>query len=134
MEQATTKQKAFVGALIGKHEAKESIVLAHTGGRTVKISELTKAEASAIIKQFNKPKGQEVDNENVKRKKILHYAHLLKWEKEGGGVDMNLLNGFLLNKSGFGKTLNQLNTNELNKIITQLQRIYDKDDKKREDD
>lgn len=127
--QATDKQKRYVGALIGKHDAKDAIVLAHTNGRTTSISELTKAEASAIINQFTKK--SEVSNEDNKRKKVIHYAHLLGWEKEGK-VDMERLNNFLVSSSGFGLQINQLSANQLNKIISQLQAIHKKNEQRKE--
>ncbi|MBD3748963.1 MAG: hypothetical protein IE931_05660 [Sphingobacteriales bacterium] len=93
-------------------------------GRTESSKDLHDAEVLAIIASIEAHfKGQ--DKADVMRKKILAFAHQMRWELPNGAVDMDKVNAFCLNHGYLHKPLNDYSEKELPILINQVEKARD---------
>lgn len=107
----------------GKMEYKREMIRDVTAGRTDSSRDLTPTEAQLLINHLQSidPKSTAMDK---MRKKIIHYAREMGWEKKEQGkrvADMDSINSWC-SKYGFGKKpLNDYAHDELTKLVTQFE-------------
>lgn len=116
-------------------DTKRDLIFQYSKGRSDKTNDLTLDEASRMIKyldnltQPNQKKEAEKESCQRQRRKIIHFAYQLGWtSNETGKVDMDRLNQFLIKRGAVRspkiKTINDYNSNDLRRIVTQFQELY----------
>jgi hypothetical protein len=120
------------------------LVRHYSNGRTASSKELTSQEAQALISHLNdflqpsKPSvptnyEQRVDAEvcNNMRRKIISYFRQMGYQKfdpvqNKMKADMDRINEYILKVGFLKKELNSYNRNDLTKLVTQIELIYNK--------
>jgi pyruvate carboxylase len=107
----------------GLLEFKEDIVSSHTEGRTVSLKECDLAETQAIVKYLKTYLGQTDDGPEKMRRKIISKAHEMHWKRKDGRIDMERLNGWMINYGQYHKKLDDLSITELPATLTQFDKV-----------
>lgn len=122
----TNNQNRQIYALLnqtGLLEQKENLVHTYTDGRTHRSSEMYSNEADDLIHYLENYKKASKDKSDTMRKKILHYAHLLKWENADGKVNMNKVDSWCIKYGYKHKALQDHTTEELTMLVSQFERM-----------
>jgi hypothetical protein len=132
----TQPQLTLIHTLLSKNklsEEKEILVSVHTGHRTKSSKEMTRFEASDLIKYLKslEPKNDAGDK---MRKKIISMAHEMGWELEGtkrivgtqkqAKIDMAHVNDWCLKFGYLHKKLDDYTYEELPKLVSQFEGAY----------
>jgi len=107
----------------GLMKYKQELVSSFTHARTQHSSHMSRDECERLIDHLaNQPHddGNEVQKD-IMRKKILHMAHELGWEKQDGTIDWHKLNHWLLQYGHKHKRLNDYSYNELVRLVSQFE-------------
>jgi len=128
ISQITTPQLRFLHKLLRDLdllEAKESLCLQASGGRTGSVKELTFYEAQELIKKLNNGANEHESKSRMQRA-ILSMAHQLGWKAEGNPtkVDMQAVNVWCTTHGYLHKPLNAYTATELPKLVQQFRRMY----------
>lgn len=129
----TTAQLQRLHALLAKigidKETKQQMIYDLTGGRTSSAGDLMFMEAKELIDKLqksqpgvthnNKPISKEAESNQKMRRAILSRCYTLHWTNNDG-VDYDRLNNFLITHGAVKKKLNDLNHDELVKVVTQF--------------
>lgn len=124
---ASKQQIIGIRTLLGKlnlKDDKEAIVKQYTNDRTNSISKMEFAEAKKLIANLKNPSE---DSEERQRKHIIAMAHNMNWQLEGGKADMKRINDWVLSYGHLntqGKKLNDYKGEDLQKLVTQFQKVY----------
>lgn len=113
---------------------KSDLVRDFTGGREKSSKEMLYNEANNLIKHLEayenslSPKKVSYapvnDAKNAMRKKIIRYAHLMKWQLPGEKADMERINNWCVKYGQFKQPLNDHDEKELAKLVTQFENVY----------
>lgn len=117
-------------------EAKESIVLAHTGGRTSHVSEISEVEFHEIMRYLDSLGSKKITPNkcDIMRKKIIAIAHQMGWYAvDAAGaylyrnnkplIDYARIDNWCKKHTPFHKALNDLTSDELPVVITLFQKV-----------
>ncbi|WP_400192796.1 hypothetical protein [Hymenobacter sp. B81] len=117
---------------LGLKDEKEALVREFSGIGATSSKQLLTQEAMRLIKHLedcaaNPEASQErAMRADKMRNKILSLAHEMRWELDGGRVDMKRVNEWCQAR-GFGKKdLNQYTYDELTKLVSQFKIVYTK--------
>ncbi|SUJ26419.1 Uncharacterised protein [Sphingobacterium spiritivorum] len=99
----------------------KEMVYEFTEGRTDSLTKLSDGEFKELMirltrlnaparQQFTPPPGDR------QRKKIIAIARDMRWDARGNAIMMQRIDDFLINRSKYGKRLNDLTVDELNKV------------------
>jgi hypothetical protein len=124
----TNKQKQYAARLLreaGLWEDREDALLQLTNGRTGSLRELTAEEANKLIQLLRSPREKARD---TMRKKLLSYAHQLRWWQEGrpGYVDLEKVDNWCQHYGIYKKKLNEYTMKELAEVVSQFEQMYKK--------
>jgi len=111
----------------GLADEKDGIVLQFTNNRTTHLSEMTKAETTALLTSLCDTRiGQAHQSQTRKRmiNKILSMAHEMGWEKPDGKVDMKRLNAWCEKYSKQHTPLDKISDQELPSVVTVFEKVY----------
>lgn len=126
-DKATHKEHKAIGALLKKlniQDQRAELIYVYTGGRSRSGSGLQSGEAADLIKYLKTLDPDEKMAERMRRK-IIAYAHEMKWYKPGSEkVDMERLDNWCMKFSYLKKKLNQYLYRELPALITQFESVY----------
>lgn len=105
---------------------KKEMCLIHSDGRTDSLTALTYHEVNSLINALKTAQGIPTDTPAEKmQRKIISMAHEMRWHlPKTIKVDMKQVNDWCLNKSGFKKTLKDLNYQELPAAVTRFEMLY----------
>jgi hypothetical protein len=136
MKKLNPKKLKAIYALLGDNglrDEKESIVNGFSGGRTTHASELTNAEAAALIGHL-KSLDQTEGRATKMRNKILSMAHEMNWttspltplqmERGKKKVDMQRVNNWCSKYGHAHKPLDDYSYNELPRLVSQFEEVY----------
>jgi hypothetical protein len=121
----TGQQIKYVRYLLTKAgliDQKEEVVRAITDDRTASLRDMTQEETQALISSLGEDENQKIKSRMVR--KILSQAHEMGWEKDGGKVDMDRVNGWCQKYTNSKKTLDELTSKELPKVVTAFEKVY----------
>lgn len=104
-------------------EQKKSLVFSFSKGREESSRELLETEAQELIDWLN-DQVRSKDPADAKRKLIIHYAHQMNYELEGGKADMDRINDWSIKYGKFHKPLNDHTLAELSKLVWQFEQAY----------
>lgn len=134
---ATPQQKKAINTILHKRGLmayKAEMIGGLTNGRTEHSSELTFAEAAALITSLNQDKAAaQTDDGKKMRGSIIAMAHELGWIKEttvvtAAGIkpkkDYTSLDNWMLHFSYLKKKLFDYTYAELPKLVTQFKQVY----------
>lgn len=102
---------------------KAAIVLEFSGGRAESTTCLTPVEAEALITALRLRAAQR-DPADVMRKKIIHYAHEMKWELPNGKADIARIDGWCRSYGYLKKPLNEYTARELPRLVSQMEAVH----------
>jgi hypothetical protein len=131
MELINNKQLSAIHALLNKLDMmddKKAIVEQYSNGRTTSSKELTKFEAKALIGNLKSmlPQTDEEQKTEKMKNKIIGMAHDIGWEiGDTGKIDMPRLNNWCIKTGAFAKELDDHNSKELVKLVSQFERVYE---------
>lgn len=136
MKTLNSNQLKAIYALLGEHglrDEKESIIQAFTGGRSTHVSDMTSAEAAALIGHLKSLDNTEAGATRM-RNKILSMAHEMNWcltpgpsPQERGvkrRIDMGRVNNWCISRSYLKKKLDDYTYSELPKLVSQFEEVY----------
>lgn len=127
MKTINPNQLKAIHALLGINglrDEKQNIVSAFTGGRTTHVSEMSSAEAAALIGHLKSLNNTEAGATRM-RNKILSMAHEMNWRIEGTKrVSMQHVNNWCTSRSYLKKPLDNYTYNELPKLVSQFEEVY----------
>ena len=129
MNKYSTFYAAYNASLqAGNTLTKEEQVLSFTDGRTASLRELSDTELKALVQQLNSLReGKQQQPAQRMRRHIIAMAHEMRWEVEGGKVDMQRLNNWVA-KYGYlhatKHSLNQYTAKQLPKLVSQFRSVY----------
>lgn len=125
---------------IGMYEDRQQIILSELGRLNTTLRDLSHYELIAIqdwCKRYAHSNGIALDKEQPKkevsrdqesadrmRKKIIYYAHLMKWEVAGGKVNMDKINNWCKSRGMFKKALMLHTVTELTQLVSQFEKVY----------
>lgn len=114
-------QLGAIYALIKKLKLdKPAVIDGATNGRTEHVSEMTKGEATALIKYLKSVDPEEESNERM-RKKIISLGHEIGYKIAGTNkIDMKRLDQWCIDYGKFRKKLDRHTHNELAQLVTQF--------------
>lgn len=95
-----------------------------SNGRTESSKELTGPEVDAIIKSIEENFKTD-DKANRMRKKILAFAHNMRWELAGNKIDMKRVNDYCCTYGYLKKPLNYYKPKELPLLVSQFEKAHD---------
>jgi hypothetical protein len=129
----TNSQIQIIQTLItktGNRDIKEEIILGFTEGRSKSIKDLSEKATKDLIKHLKELDPDERSADTM-RKKIISMAHELNWRLplEAGKaprVDMRRLDAWLQKYSYLHKKLDSYTYDELPKLVTQFESVYQK--------
>lgn len=117
-------------------EAKEAIVLSHTGGRTSHVSEISEVEFQDIMKYLSSMNSNNITPNkcDIMRKKIIAIAHQMRWyavdvaglylyRNNKPLIDYARIDNWCKKHTPFHKALNDLTSEELQVVITLFQKV-----------
>ena len=107
----------------GLSASKKDLVFGFTEGRSESSKDLLMHEATALI-HYLKSQNKEGESAQQMRRKIIAMAHNLRWEQEGGAINMDTVNHWCLTKSYLKKELNSYTYSELPKLVSQFTAMY----------
>jgi hypothetical protein len=118
-------------------EYKADLVQQYTQNRETSTAKLTWKEAQDMIADLTRAAGPNPPTSSggktltaddlkadAKRKRILHYAHLMGHELRDGKVDMEWVNGWCQKYGYLHKELNAYLLPELSKLVWQMEETY----------
>jgi hypothetical protein len=126
MKEISTAQVSCIMAMINKLKLKaqkEHIIMGATDGRTTSTRELTSDEANALIKYLKSQDPDEIGAEKMRRK-IISMAHEMGWKLPNSKADMERVDNWCVKYGFLHKKLNQYLYNELPKLVTQFESVY----------
>lgn len=105
-------------------EQRADLIHVYTNGRSRSGADLKSSEAADLIRYLKSLDPEEKAAEQMRRK-IIAYAHEMKWYAEGSNkVDMVRLDNWCQKFSIRKKKLNQYLYNELPQLVTQFEEVY----------
>lgn len=105
-------------------ETKEEIVYDLTNGRTSHVSELFENESTALLKRLMNETGMDKSPAVKMRRKIISMAHEMRWEYNGGQINMEKINEWCIKFGYLHKELNKYTEQELPALVTQFEQVY----------
>lgn len=119
-DQLKTINTLFSKLAIGEDQ-KRDMIGGFAGGRTRSSRQLTKEEATQLVRHLKSLDPDEVKAERMRRK-IISMAHEMHWQKpRSNDIDMTRVDGWCRNY-GFGKKpLNAYTIQELPKLVAQFE-------------
>lgn len=137
MQKITPKQNRRLHQLLtetGQMEYKKDLVKGYSSIKSESSKDLLPNEADALIRHLEsyktslkpaKPTFKTGSPEADRmRKKIIHYAHNMGWERDGGKADMKRIDDWCLKFGRYHKALNDHNETELAHLVTQFEAVY----------
>lgn len=122
---STPKQQRYARLLIQQTGQLEMHVCQDaTGNRASDVTQLTTAEANALIKSLLAQLKVEPDPDDVMRKKMLHFAHEMGWKFTTGQVDVKRVDAWCQQYGQFHKPLMEHNSAQLASVVTQFENVY----------
>ena len=104
---------------------KSNIVHGFTDGRSDSSKELTNGEAEKMIKYLQSITANKDEVSNKMRRKMISLAHEMHWHLPGTQkIDMQQLNGWCCKFGQFKKELNKHSYDELTKLVSQFNQVY----------
>jgi len=106
---------------------KADLVSSYTGGRTEHSSQMTFQECKSLIDYLKRMYN---DKRQKQRNTVIHYLALLGYTDYNGHPDYARIDGFIQrigNRNPRRKILNYLDYEELNKVVSQVKAMYNKE-------
>lgn len=132
MQKVTKKQIAMIHVLLSKmnmQDYKSGIVLEYTYSRTDSVKEMTLKEGVKMIGDMQNHLNKKInDTDERQRRYIIAMAHQMGWQLENGKIDKERLNAWIQkyghqNVTDVHKTLNDYKKEDLNKLVSQFQKV-----------
>lgn len=136
MEKITSRQIRLIHALLHAYarmrgypiepDEKKQFILSCTNGRAASTRQLTADEGQQVVDKIwdlihELNTFQQADRQ---RKLIIHFAHLMGWQKPNGQADMQRINEYCIKYGYLHKPLMQYTSTELVKLVQQFQLMY----------
>ena len=118
----TAGQIKCIKVLFGKLniEHQDALVLGHSPYSGGKVSQMGGKEATELIR-YLKSQDPEEKKAEVMRRKLLALAHQIKWEVDGGKVDMKRVDAWCKKYGHKKKALNAYTYAELPMLVSQFE-------------
>lgn len=100
-------------------EYKQRLVQQYSNGRETSTTELTYEEAEALLNDLRRL----TDSDDKMRKKIIHWARRMGWEKNGK-ADMKRINTWCIASGYLHKELNLYTHKELPELVSQFELVF----------
>jgi hypothetical protein len=104
-------------------DTKDEMLYVASNGKGSSSKDLTFKEAFNLINKLSKDVN---DGRNDMRRTILHYFHNLQWYAAPDQLDYERIDKWMVKYGKFGKKLNKLTKDELQKTVTQVKIMYRK--------
>ncbi len=102
-----------------------SLIYQFSDGRETSSKELEQNEAQLLYNYLKDLHGDQQDKANRMRRKLISYAHQMHWYKQGTReIDYERIDNWCNKYGMFHKKLNDHNTTELAKLITQFEGMF----------
>lgn len=109
----------------GLVEEKKDLVRDYSRIGAESSKDLLIGEATSLIQHLESLVPDKHDPSDAMRKKIIMYAHKMRWQLENGKIDMKRLDGWCQLYGRFGKKLNGHTHLELTQLVTQFEQVYE---------
>ena len=108
----------------GLVEEKKDLVRDYSRIGSESSKDLLIGEANSLIQHLESLVLAKHDPADAMRKKMIMYAHKMRWQLPNGRVDMKRLDGWCQHYGKFSKKLNNHTRLELTQLLTQFEQVY----------
>ncbi len=107
-------------------ELKKSIIAQYTGSiNLTSTADLTFKQANELIDLLKPKKNNSFSADaDIKRKRIIYYAHKMNWQNEDNKVDIDRINDWCIKYGYLHKPFMKYTNKELTALVQQFHKVY----------